>query len=356
MSDFSKLKTRKNGKEYVLNACTQDTEQNITGTKNFTKLTVNSKNVVTSINDIQPDESGNVHLGTEKSTFNKVEFDTGYFSIGTNATYNFDLTGSDLENVSKDNINIRLVAKVTTAHNGFEVGDIAQLSPGIDTDYSSGVLDVCSYIHGNTLYVYSGSNRCLSIQSGLNSNVLMLKPNVQIKAVLTAFIPDDGSILLIAEDQINTSKLIGLPDGALTWGDKNIVRSVNNVAADENGNVVLSSESSESSESHQSTDSINEISIDTHHRYHEITLNTSETILKFIENQNSENNSTVLKLELFIKQGTGTNTVIWPENIKWENGTKPVLSLEKDNVDLISLISLDNGQNFYGFSKAVWLS
>lgn len=112
----------------------------------------------------------------------------------------------------------------------------------------------------------------------------------------------------------------------------------------------------ESSESHQSTDSINEISIDTYQKYHEMTLNTSETTLKFIENQNSENNSTVLKLELFIKQGTGTNTVIWPENIKWENGTKPVLSLEKDNVDLISLISLDNGQNFYGFSKAVWLS
>lgn len=134
---------------------------------------------------------------------------------------------------------------------------------------------------------------------------------------------------------------------------ENIVRSVNGVNADENGNVVLSLDSSES---HQSTDSINEISLDSHHRYHEITLNTSETTLKFIENQNSENNSTVLKLELFIKQGTGTNTVIWPENIKWENGTKPVLSLEKDNIDLISLISLDNGQNFYGFSKAVWLS
>lgn len=134
---------------------------------------------------------------------------------------------------------------------------------------------------------------------------------------------------------------------------ENIVRSVNGVNADENGNVVLSLDSSES---HQSTDSTNEISIDTHRRYHEITLNTSETTLKFIENQNSENNSTVLKLELFIKQGTGTNTVIWPENIKWENGTKPVLSLEKDNVDLISLVSLDNGKNYYGFSKAVWLS
>ena len=155
----------------------------------------------------------------------------------------------------------------------------------------------------------------------------------------------------------NVKKILLNKDGNKFVVDtENIVRSVNGVNADENGNVVLSSESSESSESHQSTDSINEISLDTHQKYHEITLNTSETTLKFIENQNSESNSTVLKLELFIKQGTGTNTIIWPENIKWENGTKPVLSLEKDNVDLISLISLDNGQNFYGFSKAVWLS
>ena len=60
MSDFSKLKASKNGKEYVLNVCTQDTEQDIIGTKNFTKLTVNSKNVVTSINGISPDDSGNI--------------------------------------------------------------------------------------------------------------------------------------------------------------------------------------------------------------------------------------------------------------------------------------------------------
>lgn len=64
MSDFYKLKTKKNGKEYVLNACTQDTEQNITGTKNFTKLTVNSKNVVTSINGISASENGNVEITT----------------------------------------------------------------------------------------------------------------------------------------------------------------------------------------------------------------------------------------------------------------------------------------------------
>ena len=314
-----------------------------------------NQKTVKSVNSVKPDSNGNVRLGTEKSTFNKVVYDTGYFSIGTNATYNFDLTGSDLENVSKDNVNIRLVAKVVTAHRGFEVGDIAQLSTAFDAPDSTSNVDVCTIIRGNTLYVRSGADLRFSIHNGTSGGWLE-KSKAQIKAVLTAFIPDDGSILLIAEDHTNTSKLVGLPNGTLTWGDKNIVRSVNGVDADENGNVVLSSESSESSESHQSTDSINEISIDTHHRYHEITLNTSETTLKFIENQNSESNSTVLKLELFIKQGTGTNTVIWPENIKWENGTKPVLSLEKDNVDLISLISLDNGQNFYGFSKAVWLS
>ena len=70
---------------------------------------------------------------------------------------------------------------------------------------------------------------------------MVKKAYVQIKVVLTAFIPDDGSILLIAEDQTNTSKLIGLPDGTLTWKDKNIVRSVNGVNADANGNVMISS-------------------------------------------------------------------------------------------------------------------
>lgn len=196
-----------------------------------------NKKIVKSVNSVKPDSNGNVTLGTEKSTFNKVVYDTGYFSIGTAKTYSFDLTGSDLENVSKDNVNIRLVAKVITAHYGFNVGDIAQLSPGVDYTNSYGDLDVCAYIRGNTLYVYSGDAGALSIATGKAGH--LQKANVQIKAVLTAFIPDDGSILLIAEDQTNTSKLIGLPDGTLTWGDKNIVRSVNGVNADENGNVEI---------------------------------------------------------------------------------------------------------------------
>lgn len=180
-----------------------------------------NQKTVRSVNSVKPDSTGNVTLGTEKSTFNKVEYDTGYFSIGTNATYNFDLTGTDLENVSKENINIRLVAKVTTAHNGFEVGDIAQLSTAMDYPSSTSSVDVCAFIRGNTLYIRSGDNSYLSIHNG-NSDGWLEKANVQIKAVLTAFVPDDGSILLIAEDQNNTSKLIGLPDGTLTWNGKTI--------------------------------------------------------------------------------------------------------------------------------------
>ena len=196
-----------------------------------------NKKIVKSVNSVKPDSNGNVKLGTEKSTFNKVVYDTGYFSIGTNATYKFDLAGSDLEHVSKENVNIRFAAKVTKAHYGYNVGDIIQLSSGLSYDDNLGDLDVCSYIRGDTLYVYSGKVGALS--NATNTSGHLQKANVQIKAILTAFVPDDGSILLIAEDQTNTSKLIGLPDGTLTWKDKNIVRSVNGVNADENGNVKI---------------------------------------------------------------------------------------------------------------------
>ena len=180
-----------------------------------------NKKIVKSVNSVKPDSNGNVQLGTEKSTFNKVVYDTGYFSIGTSKSYSFDLTGTDLENVSKDNVNIRIVAKVTTAHKGYKVGDIAQISTACDVIDEISSVDGCAFISGNTLHIRSGDDSRLSIHNGTSYGWLE-KANVQIKAILTAFVPDDGSILLIAEDQTNTSKLIGLPDGTLTWQDKNI--------------------------------------------------------------------------------------------------------------------------------------
>ena len=158
------------------------------------------------------------------------------------------------------------------------------------------------------------------------------------------------------------------------------VKTVNGIQPDENGNIALDCVqnvfvasgkmavttqtgtqqydlATEYSSSEQSTDDSQVITVNTKTRYHSITLNTSNSSIVFANSsENSEESSTVLKLELFIKQGTGTNTVTWPANVKWENGIEPVLSLEKDHVDLISLISLDNGQNYYGFAKAVWMN
>ena len=158
------------------------------------------------------------------------------------------------------------------------------------------------------------------------------------------------------------------------------VKTVNGIQPDENGNVSLNCVqnvsvasgkiavttqngtqqydlATEYSSSEQSTDDSQVITVNTKTKYHSITLSTSNSSIVFANSsESSEESSRVIKLELFIKQGTGTNTVTWPSNIKWENGIEPVLSLEKDHVDLISLISLDNGQNYYGFAKAVWMN
>lgn len=46
-----------------------------------------------------------------------------------------------------------------------------------------------------------------------------------------------GQFRLLAADSEHSAYLLGSPSGLLTWNNKNIVRSINNVAADENGNV-----------------------------------------------------------------------------------------------------------------------
>lgn len=48
-----------------------------------------------------------------------------------------------------------------------------------------------------------------------------------------------GYFLLQAKDGTNTTGFVGKPDGTLTWGNKNIVRSVVSASgtADANGNI-----------------------------------------------------------------------------------------------------------------------
>lgn len=48
-----------------------------------------------------------------------------------------------------------------------------------------------------------------------------------------------GQFLLNAADSTHSAVLSGSPSGILKWNNKNIVRSINNVAADENGNISI---------------------------------------------------------------------------------------------------------------------
>ena len=199
-----------------------------------------------------------------------------------------------------------------------------------------------------------------------------------------------GVVKTVNNVQPDESGNIEIPTGT--------VKSINNTSPDDNGNVALNYVQSvfvasgmmtvtsqngtqqydlttQYSSTEESTGGSQIISVNPKTKYHSITLNTSNSSIVFVNPTQSEgtskssaseastspatpdvSSSAVIKLELFIKQGTGTNTVTWPTNVKWENGIEPVLSLEKDHVDLISLVSLDNGQNYYGFAKAVWMN
>lgn len=214
MSDFYKLKTNKNGKEYVLNACTQDTEQNITGAKNFTKLTVNSKNIVSSVNgvgadsngnvnitipegdlsgvvksvnNIRPDEDGNVTLDVIATPGNIIKWETDFFDIGPSKTLSFDLTGTVFENEERSNINFKLVAKVKTGNDVLKAGDI------LFTDYNNYVgslssmeIGSYSYIRDKKLYIHFGNDDRFVITScDGTTDTHVSKSNVQCKIILT---------------------------------------------------------------------------------------------------------------------------------------------------------------------------
>lgn len=55
----------------------------------------------------------------------------------------------------------------------------------------------------------------------------------------TGDIADAGQFSLSATDSTHSAVLLGNPSGLLRWNDKNIVRSVNNSVADDNGNVTI---------------------------------------------------------------------------------------------------------------------
>lgn len=78
---------------------------------------------------------------------------------------------------------------------------------------------------------------------------------------------------------------------------------------------------------------------------------TTVTITPFTDGANKAR-----QLTLLVKQGTGSNRVVWPSTIQWNNGRAPVLSYLTGRVDVITLLTHNSGASWYGFYNGGWFN
>ncbi|MDH1237250.1 hypothetical protein [Stutzerimonas stutzeri] len=55
------------------------------------------------------------------------------------------------------------------------------------------------------------------------------------------------------------------------------------------------------------------------------------------------------QLTVILRQGTGSNKVKWPTNIRWANNMAPVLSFTNGEEDVVTLLKCGNDNSYYGF-------
>lgn len=83
------------------------------------------------------------------------------------------------------------------------------------------------------------------------------------------------------------------------------------------------------------------------------TMVRPKTTVAFENVPNTQGNT--VEVTLLMKQGIGSGEVVWPENIHWQNGRPPVLSYQKDSVNIIQFVFVDGEPDPYGFFSAGWL-
>lgn len=63
---------------------------------------------------------------------------------------------------------------------------------------------------------------------------------------------------------------------------------------------------------------------------------------------------TARKVDLMLTQGSGANRVQWANTIRWAYGRPPLLSFERGYSDMVSLMTLDNGNTWIGHFSGGW--
>lgn len=83
-------------------------------------------------------------------------------------------------------------------------------------------------------------------------------------------------------------------------------------------------------------------------------LKEKETFFEFSEIP-PEKDVVARQVTMIIEQGTGANLANWPSTIRWSRNRIPVLSLEKGRMDVVTLMTYDQGINWFGFFNGGWI-
>ena len=191
--NIKKILLNKNGNKFVVD--TENIVRSVNGVNadengnvEITTSGADLSGVVKSVNGIQPDESGNVSLDVLTTPGNIIKWETDYFDIAPSGLYSFDLSNTPFANIPREAINIQMVGKVKTAHNGYKVDDYVY--PQFANYFANDGTEMGStpYISGNVLSIRFGNSAYFVIASPNGPTTGLSKTNVKVKLILTALI------------------------------------------------------------------------------------------------------------------------------------------------------------------------
>ncbi len=89
-------------------------------------------------------------------------------------------------------------------------------------------------------------------------------------------------------------------------------------------------------------------------KYNVFNINLTEATTTISLSANDVSSANLIEIRIYLKQGSGANTVTWSNNIKWLNDVTPALSFEKGKTDIVQLSSVDGGASWLGSMVASW--
>lgn len=88
--------------------------------------------------------------------------------------------------------------------------------------------------------------------------------------------------------------------------------------------------------------------------FFDITLNAPSCVIRLDSFLRLTSAKIVRKVDLMLTQGSGANKVAWADSIRWAHGRVPVLSFERGYSDMVTLVTLDEGDTWIGFFTGGW--